>query len=110
MLSTTDLCLAAGLLAGLRDLHLGVGHHQSAFIGQRHQLETHVDGAHRAVGAAAMDAGMEAALAALLDDLLVDLEDLRLVTIELWHQTVGETEVRGADIDAVDTLDVEDRF
>src|SRR5580692_2337633 len=53
---------------------------------------------------------MEAALAALLHNPLVDLEDLRLVAVELRHETVGEAEVGRTDIDAVDALDVEDRF
>ncbi|WP_244646463.1 aldolase/citrate lyase family protein, partial [Bradyrhizobium campsiandrae] len=35
------------------------------------QLEAHVDGARRAFGTAAVDARVEAALAAFLDDLLV---------------------------------------
>src|SRR6202012_2212197 len=96
------LRLAAGILAGLVHLHLGVGHHQPAFVRQRHELEAHVDGAHRAFGTRAMDAGIEVALAALLDDLLVDLEDLRLIAVELRHQAIGEAEVRRADIDAVD--------
>src|SRR6266404_9364165 len=55
-----------------------------------------------------MDPGIEAALAALLYDLLVDLQDLRLVAFELWHQARGEAEIRRADIDAVDAFDVED--
>src|SRR5450631_876554 len=104
------LRFAARILAGLRDLHLGVGHHQTALVGQGHELEAHVDRAQRAVGAAAMDAGMEPALAALLHDLLVNLENLRLVAIEFWHQAVGEAEIGRADIDAVDALDIEDRF
>src|ERR1043165_9298649 len=70
------LRLPAGILAGLVHLHLGIGHHQAALVRQRHKLEAHVDRAHRAVSARAVDAGMEAALAAFLDDLLVDLEDL----------------------------------
>src|ERR1700738_1887181 len=102
--------LAGGILAGLRHLHLGVGRHQSAFVRQGHELEAHVDRARRALGAAAVDAGIEAALAAFLDDLLIDLEDFRLVAIELRHQPIGEAEIGGTDIDAVDTLAVEDRF
>src|SRR5215216_2133244 len=105
-----SLRLPARILAGLVHLHLGVGHHQAALVRQRHQLEAHVDGAHRAVGAGAVDAGIEAALAALLDDLLIDLENFGLVAVELRHQAVGEAEVGRADIDAVDALDVEDRF
>src|SRR5437764_15482020 len=70
--------LAAGILAGLRDLQLGVGHHQSAFVRQRHELEAHIDRTHRALGAAAVNAGIETALAALLHDLLIDLQDFRL--------------------------------
>src|SRR6185503_1766377 len=104
------LRLAGGILPGLVHLHLGVGHHQPALVRQRHQLEAHVDRSHRALGAGAVDAGMKAALAALLDDLLIDLEDFRFVAVELRHQAVGEAEVGGADIDAVDALDVEDRF
>src|SRR6266404_5385682 len=42
---------SAGIFPRLRNLHLGVGHHQPAFVRQRHELESHVDGAHRAVGA-----------------------------------------------------------
>src|SRR5882672_4875326 len=102
--------LAAGLFPGLVHLHLGVGHHQSAFVRQRHELEAHVDRAHRAIRAAAVNAGIEAALAALLYDLLIDLEDFRLVAVEFWHQPVGEAEIGGTDIDAVDALDIEDRF
>src|SRR6266481_9242065 len=102
--------LAAGILAGLRDLHLGVGHHQSAFVRQRHELEAHIDRAHRALGAAAVNAGIEAALAALPHDLLINLQDFRLLAVELGHQPIGEAEVGGTDIDAVDAVDVEDRF
>src|SRR5882724_10910034 len=102
--------LAAGILAGLGDLHPGIGHHQSAFVGQRHELEAHVDRPHRAIGAAAVDAGMKAALAALLDDLLIDLENFRLVAVELRHQSIGEAEIGGTDIDAVDPFHIEDRF
>src|SRR5450756_1171 len=105
-----SLSLAAGFFTRLCDLHLGIGRHQPALVRQGHELEAHVDGAHGALRAAAMDAGIEAALAAFLDDLLVDLEDLRLVAIELRHQAVGEAEIGGADIDAVDALDIEDRF
>src|SRR4051812_48606170 len=101
---------SAGFLARLADLHLGIGHHQADLVRERHQLEAHIDGAHRAFGAAAMNAGIETALAALADDLLIDLQDLRLVAIELRHQTIGEAEIRRADIDAVDALDVEDRL
>src|ERR1700682_2586242 len=102
--------LAAGILAGLPDLHPGIGRHQSAFIRQRHELEAHVDRAHRALGAAAVDARIQAALAALLHDLLIDLQDFRLLAIEFWDQTVGKAEIGGADIDAVDAVDIEDRF
>src|SRR6478752_5192658 len=102
--------LAAGVLAGLRDLHLSVGHHQSAFVRQRYELEAHIDRAHRALGAATVNAGIETALSALLHDLLVDLEDFRLAAVELGHQPIGEAEVGGTDIDAVDALDIEDRF
>src|ERR1700722_180312 len=102
------LSLAAAFLAGLVHLHLGIGHHQAALVRDRHELEAHVDGAYRAFGAGAVDAGMEAALAAFLHDLLVDLEDLRLVAVELWHQAIGEAEVGRPDIDAVDALDIED--
>src|SRR5229473_8615465 len=102
------LRFAARFLAGLRDLHLGVGHHQSALVGQRHELEAHIDRAQRAVGAAAVDAGIEPALAALLHDLLVNLENLRLVAVEFWDQAIGEAEIGRADIDTVDALDIED--
>ena len=102
--------LAARILAGLVHLHLGIGHHQPALVRQRLELETHVDGAHRALGARAVDARMQAALAALLDDLLIDLENFRLVAVELWDQALGESEIGRADIDAVDALDIEDRF
>src|ERR1700745_3687801 len=80
------LSLAGGIFPGLAHLHPGVGHHQSALVRQRHELEAHVDRPHRALGAGAVDAGIEAALAAFFHDLLVDLEDLRLVAVELWHQ------------------------
>ena len=46
-----SLRLAAGILAGLIHLHLGVGHHQAALVRKRHQLEAHVDRTYRAVGA-----------------------------------------------------------
>ena len=39
----SELRLAAEVLAGLRGLHPGVGRHQAAFVGQRHQHEAHVD-------------------------------------------------------------------
>src|SRR6185295_3517271 len=104
------LRLAGRVLAGLVHLHLGVGRHQPDFVRQRHQLEAHIDGAYRAFGAGAVDTGVEAALAAFLDDLLIDLQDFRLVAVELRHQAIGEAEVGGADIDAIDALDVEDRF
>src|SRR3954451_20284101 len=87
------LRLAGRFLAGLVDLHLGVGLHQAALVRQRHELEAHVDRAHRAVRARTVDPRMQTALAALLDDLLVDLEDFRLVAIELRHQAVGEAEI-----------------
>src|SRR5712671_1159844 len=104
------LRLPGGLLAGLVHLHPRVGHHQPAFVRQRHEFEAHVDRAHRAVRAAAVNAGIEPALAALFDDLLIDLENFRLVAVELWHQPVGEAEIGGTDIDTVDALDIEDRF
>src|SRR3954469_1607927 len=84
----TRLCLPAGVLAGLVHLHLGVGHHQPALVRQGDELEAHVDGAHGAIGAGAVDARVEATLAAFLDDLLVDLEDLRLGPIELRLETI----------------------
>src|ERR1700737_447944 len=84
------LRLAARFLPRLRDLHFRVGRHQAALVRQGHELEAHIDRAHRAVGAAAMDAGIEAALAAFPHDLLVDLEDLRLLAVELRHQPIGE--------------------
>src|SRR6185503_4283359 len=93
------LRLAGRVLAGLVHLHLGVGRHQPDFVRQRHQLEAHVDGPNRAIGTGAVDAGIEAALAAFLDDLLIDLEDFGLVAVELRHQAVGEAEVGRADID-----------
>src|SRR3979411_2794387 len=96
--------LATGIFTGLVPLHFGIGHHQAALVRQRHELEAHVDRAHRALGARAVDAGVKAALAAFLDDLLVDLEDFRLVAIELRHQAVGKAEVGGADVNAVDAL------
>src|SRR4029077_12937710 len=49
------LRLAAGVLAGLVHLHLGIGRHQAALIRQRHQLEAHVDRTHRAFRARAVD-------------------------------------------------------
>src|SRR6516225_5661121 len=104
------LRLSAGVLPRLRHLHFRIGHHQSAFIRERDKLETHVDGAHRALGAAAMDTGVEAALAAFLHDLLVDPEDFRLITVELRHQSIREAEIGRTDINAVDALDVENRF
>src|SRR6187402_1489009 len=104
------LRLSAGLLAGLVHLHLGVGHHQPALVRERDQLEAHVDGAHSAVGAGAVDARIEAALAAFLDDLLVDRENLRLGSIEFWFKSIGEAEIGRADIDAIDALDIEDSF
>src|SRR5216684_1206121 len=110
LLFASCLPLSPGNLSGLRGLHLGVGHHQSAFVRQRYELEAHIDRAHRALGAAAVNAGIEAALAALLHDLLIDLQDFRLVAVEPGHQPIGEAEVGGTDIDAVDALDVEDRF
>src|ERR1700750_297291 len=100
--------LSPRILPRLAHLHLGIGHHQANLVGERHQLEAHVDGACRAFGAAAMDAGVEAALAAFADDLLIDLQDLRLVAIKLRHQAIGEAEVGRADINAVDALDIED--
>src|SRR5258708_9353062 len=102
--------LAGGILPRLRDLHLGVGHHQSALVRQRHELETHVDRAHRAVGAAAVNAGIKAALAALFYDFLIDLEDFGFLAVEFWNQSIGEAEIGGTDIDAVDALDIEDLF
>src|SRR5207249_37007 len=102
--------LPARILAGLVHLHPGIGRHQPDFVRQRHELEAHVDGAYRTLSAGAVDARIEAALAALLDDLLVDLQDFRLVAVKLRHQAIGEAEVGRADIDAVDAFDVEDRF
>src|SRR6476469_4438960 len=93
------LRLAARLFPRLVHLHLGVGHHQPALVRERDELEAHVDGAHRAVGAGAVNARMEAALAALLHDLLVAFQNFRLVAVELWHQTIGEAEIGGPDID-----------
>src|SRR5690349_3595002 len=104
------LSLPAGFLAGRVDLHLGVGRHQADLVRQRHQLEAHVDRTHRAFGARAMDAGVELALLALLDDLLVDFQDFWLGAIQLRLEAIGETEIGRADIDTVDALDVEDRF
>src|SRR2546429_4945288 len=102
--------LPARILAGLVHLHPGIGRHQPDFVRQRHDLEAHVDGAYGTFGAGAVDAGIEAALAALFDDLLVDLQDFRLVAVKLRHQAIGEAQVGRADIDAVDAFDVEDRF
>src|SRR3984885_15918649 len=105
-----SLRLAGGILAGLRHLHPGIGRHQSDLIGQGHELESHVDRLGRAGSTAAMNAGIEAALAAFPDDLFVDFENLGFVAIELRHQTIGKAEVGLIDIDAVDALDIEDRF
>src|SRR5436190_21099488 len=104
------LRLSAGLLAGLVHLHLGVGHHQPALVRERHQLEAHVDGAHSAVGAGAVDGRLEAALAAFLDDLPVDREDLRLGSSEFWLLSIGEAEFGRADIDALDAIDIHAGF
>src|SRR6202012_1156275 len=95
------LRLAAGILAGLRYLHPGIGRHQAAFVRQRHELEAHVDGTHRALNARAVDAGIEIALSAFLDYLLVVLEERRFVAVELRNRARGEAEIRRADIDAV---------
>src|SRR3954451_5965881 len=105
-----SLRLAAGLFPGLRNLHAGIDLHQPDLVRQRHELEAHVDGADGAFGAAAMDTGIEAALAAFLHDLLIDLEDLRLVAVELRHETIGETEVGRPDVYAVDAFNVENGF
>src|SRR5579862_5132327 len=94
----SQLRLAAGVLAGLRNLHPRIGRHQANLVEQRHELESHVDRAHRAVSARAMDAGIQPALLAFLDDLFVDFENFRLFAIELRHEAVGEAEVGGADI------------
>src|SRR6516225_7492181 len=48
--------LAAGFFPRLVDLHPCVGRHQSNFIRERHELEAHIDGAYRGVGAAAVNA------------------------------------------------------
>ena len=53
---------------------------------------------------------MKSSLAAFLHDLLVDLENLRLLAIELRNEAIGEAEIGRPDIDAVDAFDVEDRF
>src|SRR5260370_35733156 len=82
--------LAGGILPRLRDLHLGVGHHQSAFVRQRHELEAHIDRAHRAVGAAAVNAGIKAALAAFFYDFLIDFEDFGFLPYDFWHQSIGD--------------------
>src|SRR4051812_6959371 len=100
------LGLAVRLLAGLGHLHSGIGRHQAALVRQGHELKAHIDRAHRAVRTAAMDAGIEPALAALLHYLFIDLQDFRLLAVELWHQAVGVTEVRGTDVDACDALHV----
>ena len=57
-----------------------------------------------------MDARIDAALVAFLQQLVVDLQDLRLVTVELRHQTIREAEIGRTDIDAGNALDIEDRF
>src|SRR5436305_5366382 len=93
------LSLAVRILPCLRDLHPRIGRHQPAFVGQRHQLEAHVDCARGTFSAAAMDARVEPALAAFLDDLLINLEDFRLVAIELGYEAIGEAEIGRADID-----------
>src|SRR4051812_20563671 len=105
-----SLRLTAGILAGLRHLRPRVGRHHPDIIEQRHELESHIDGAGRTCRTTAVNARIEAALAAFLDDLFVDLENFRFIAVELRHQTVGEAEVGRADIDAVDALDIEDRF
>src|SRR5216110_156473 len=103
-------CLAVGILAGLRHLHPGVSRHQAAFVRQRHELETHIDRFRRTCRAAAVNARINAALAALLHELLIDLQDFRLFTIELRHQTIREAEIGGTDIDRGNALDVENGF
>src|ERR1700675_3681738 len=101
--------LAVRIFPGLRDLHPGVGRHQPAVVEQRHEPEAHIDRFRCANRARAVNARIEAALAALLHDLLIDFHDLRLFAVELRHQAIGEAEIGGADIDAVDALDIEDR-
>src|SRR5258708_5454467 len=109
-LYTDQLRLAVRILAGLRNLHLGVGRHQSAFVRQRHELEAHVDRFRRTNRATAVNARKNTALAAFLYELFVDLHDLGLFTVELRHKTVGEAEVGRTDIDAGDTVDIENGF
>src|SRR5436189_5281052 len=70
--------LAVRILAGLRHLDPGVGRHQAALVTPRHELETHIDRFRRTRCAAAVNAGINAALAALLHELLIDLEYFRL--------------------------------
>src|SRR5260370_14888907 len=105
----SKLRLTAGIFPRLRDLHLGVGHHQSAFVRQCHEFKTHVDGAHRAFGTATVDAGLNAALAALFHDLLIDLEDSRPVAIEFGAGALGEAQLGTTHIAALHSLTIHDR-
>src|SRR5689334_12670213 len=87
------LRFAAGILPGFADPVLRARRHDAAVVEQRHQLEAETDVLRRALRPRAMDAGVQLALVAFLDDLLIDLQDLRLFAVELRLEPVGEAEV-----------------
>jgi len=93
-LYTDQLRLAVRILAGLRNLHLGVGRHQSAFVRHVTSLKPMlIASPHQPRHCS--ECQKNTALAAFLYELFVDSHDLGLFTIELRHKTVGEAEVDG---------------
>src|SRR5262249_32775990 len=80
----------AGVLAGDGDLGGRGACNQACVVRERHEAEAHADHARRVDPGGVVDAGELAALAGGLDQLLVDLENLRLLAVE--HRLHAERE------------------
>src|SRR5579859_3266477 len=98
--------LAAGFLAGLCDGGARGSRHQAGIVHDGDEAEAHADRARGIGRAAAVNAGVDLALVALLENLVVQRQDFRLVAVEPRRQTIGETEIRRADVDAGHAIDV----
>src|SRR5689334_8093839 len=77
-------CLAAGLLASQRDSSASRRLHQTGIVHDGDEAEAHADRARCIGGTAGVNARVDLALVAFLEDLVVDLQDLRLIAVEPW--------------------------
>src|SRR4029450_3664306 len=92
----------ARFLAGLRDGGARGHGHQAGVVGDGDEVEAHADRPGGVARRSIVDAGEQTALPGGGSELLIDLQDLRLLAVELRHQAERQAEIARADIDAAD--------